>query len=135
MNSEKLIRAVNDSFYEAFNKQNLDLMTTIWSKEDIATCIHPGWPVLRGINDILESWNDIFDNTDHMEIRLSDVSICQSTGIAWVNCQENLFSINMSGVQTSKVFATNGYKLVGGEWKMALHHAAAIPADPLANQG
>ncbi|MCF8720021.1 nuclear transport factor 2 family protein [Nitrospina gracilis] len=122
------ILSANELFYEAFNKQNLDAMKSLWQDDGSCICIHPGWPVLRGFDSIIQSWKDIFDNTDHMEIRLSDVSVVVSADMAWVSCQENLFSIHMAGVQTSHVHTTNLFRQVNGTWKMILHHAASVPS-------
>ena len=102
-------------------------MQQVWMRDASVTCIHPGWPVLRGFDPIIKSWQDIFEHTDHMEIKLSDVQVVAADDLVWVSCQENLFSIHQAGVQSSKVHATNLFKRVSGEWKMILHHAAAIP--------
>lgn len=130
MDSKEAILEANQGFYDAFNKQNLDAMKSLWSENDSAICIHPGWPVLNGYAAIVDSWAGIFENTEHMEIRLSDVNLLVSGDMAWVSCQENLFSINMSGVQSSKVHATNLFQQENGQWKMVLHHAAALPNAP-----
>ena len=127
MDSKQLVLDANQSFYDAFNKQDLDGMQQVWIRDPSATCIHPGWPVLRGFDPIIKSWQDIFENTDHMEIKLSDVQVVAADDLVWVSCQENLFSINMAGVQTTQVHATNLFKRVSGDWKMILHHAAALP--------
>lgn len=127
MDSRSQLLAANDAFYEAFNKQDLDAMKRVWYDDASAICIHPGWPVLYGFASIIRSWQDIFEHTDHLEIRLSDVHTVLSEDLAWVSCQENLFSIHMAGVQTSQVHATNLFKFAGGTWKMILHHAASVP--------
>ena len=127
MDSEQLVLEANQSFYDAFNKQDLEAMQRVWISDLSATCIHPGWPVLRGFDPIIKSWQDIFEHTDHMEIKLSGVSVVAADDLVWVSCQENLFSINVSGVQTTSVHATNLFKRVSGEWKMILHHAATLP--------
>lgn len=127
MNPQKEIYDVNQGFYDAFNKQDKAAMEALWGQDDKAVCIHPGWPVIRGHERILQSWRDIFEHTDHMEIKLSDIDVLIEGDLAWVSCQENLFSINPEGVQQSAVHATNLYQRIGGDWKMMLHHAGPIP--------
>ena len=117
----------NDSFYKAFNTQNLNLMKEVWLENISVICIHPGWPPLKGYEHVIESWGNIFRNSDNLEIKLSNVEMISSSELTWVNCQENLFSITTTGVQTSKVHATNLFKQVRSQWKMVLHHASAIP--------
>jgi len=130
VDSEQRVLSANQKFYDAFNQQDLEGMQQVWVRDPAARCIHPGWPVLRGFDSIIKSWQDIFENTDHMEIKLTDVQVVTTDDLVWVSCQENLFSIHMAGVQTSQVHATNLFQQVSGDWKMILHHAAAIPADP-----
>ena len=127
MQTDQEIISSNQSFYDAFNKQDLGRMKAVWQDDACARCIHPGWPVLKGYGKIIQSWEDIFSHNQHMEIQVSDVEVVIHEDIAWVSCQENLFSIKTTGVQSSKVHATNLFQRVGDDWKMILHHAAAIP--------
>ncbi|MDH5458548.1 MAG: nuclear transport factor 2 family protein [Nitrospinota bacterium] len=127
MQTDQQILSSNQHFYDAFNKQDLAMMKAVWQDDVNARCIHPGWPVLKGYQEIIDSWEDIFNHNQHMEIKVSDEDVMIQDDFAWVSCQENLFSIKMTGVQSSKVHATNLYQKVAGEWKMILHHAAAIP--------
>ena len=121
----------NEKFYEAFNTQNLNLMQEVWHEDVSIVCVHPGWSPLKGYEAIIKSWDTIFHNTDNLEIKLSHVEIISSAGLAWINCQENLFSITTTGVQASKVHATNLFKKIGNHWKIILHHASSIPSFPL----
>ncbi len=127
MHTDQQILTSNQLFYDAFNKQDLAMMKDVWQDDVGARCIHPGWPVLKGYEDIIKCWDVIFRNNQHMEFKVSDVDVMIHDDFAWVSCQENLFSIKMTGVQSSKVHATNLYQRIGDEWKMILHHAAALP--------
>lgn len=127
MQTDQHILISNQQFYDAFNKQDLAMMKEVWQDDASARCIHPGWPVLKGYDDIIQSWEDIFNHNQHMEIKVSDPDVVIQDNFAWVSCQENLFSIKMTGVQSSKVHTTNLFQRVGGEWKMIHHHAATLP--------
>ena len=118
----------NEGFYKAFNSRDLDLMKHVWHQDDAVACIHPGWEVLRGFDSIIKSWANIFLGSENLEIRLSEIELTTSEEVIWVSCQENLFALSMSGVQVSKVHATNLFKRAAGEWKMVLHHASSIPS-------
>jgi|TARA_B110000438_G_C15671248_1_gene588259 ketosteroid isomerase-like protein len=126
---EEEAKAANERFYKAFNSQNLLGMQGVWSTLGPVSCIHPGWPPLNGYESIIKSWKDIFSNTDNMEIKLSEVEALVSDDLAWIRCQENLFSISMTGVQASKVISTNLFQMFENEWKMVLHHASHLPHD------
>jgi ketosteroid isomerase-like protein len=109
-------------------------MIGVWLNDPISQCIHPGWDVLIGFENIMTSWQKIFAAAQDLEIKLSHVDVTASENIAWVTCQENLFSIVSSGVQLSKVHSTNLFKMMNGEWKMILHHASPVSGLPAAEE-
>jgi ketosteroid isomerase-like protein len=128
--SEKEVLKINQRFYDAFNKNDIELMIGVWLNDPISQCIHPGWDVLTGFKNIMTSWQKIFTAAQDLEIKLSHVDVTASENLAWVTCQENLFSIVSSGVQLSKVHSTNLFKMMNGEWKMILHHASPVSGLP-----
>ena len=130
MQNKLVAQESNQKFYNAFNKKDLDLMTRIWLNDPKSQCVHPGWDVLNGFKPIIESWRRIFETGQDLEIKLSHIEAVVSESLAWITCQENLFSISTSGVQLSKVHATNLFKQVDGEWKMVLHHASPVRGLP-----
>ena len=132
--SEKEVLKTNQRFYDAFNKNDIELMIGVWLNDPISQCIHPGWDVLTGFKNIMTSWQKIFSAAQDLEIKLSHVDVTASENIAWVTCQENLFSIVSSGVQLSKVHSTNLFKMMNGEWKMILHHASPVSGLPAAEE-
>ncbi|MFQ5450194.1 MAG: nuclear transport factor 2 family protein [Nitrospinaceae bacterium] len=128
------VLAANERFYNAFNQKDLDLMKAVWHNGPGVACIHPGWEVLKGYDSIIHSWENIFLGPHNLEIKLSDIEVTESGGLVWVGCQENLFSMSLSGVQVSKVHATNLFKRVRQSWKMVLHHASSVPGAPRSGQ-
>jgi len=60
MSIEREILDANESFYQAFNRGDLNLMKSVWAQNDSVACIHPGWEVLRGFDVIIQSWEKIF---------------------------------------------------------------------------
>jgi hypothetical protein len=128
--SEKEVLKTNQRFYDAFNKNDIELMIGVWLNDPISQCIHPGWDVLTGFDRIMVSWQKIFSSGRDLEIKLSHIEVTTSEKLAWVTCQENLFSILSSGVQLSKVHSTNLFKKVNDEWKMILHHASPVSGLP-----
>ena len=127
MSSEDSVRQANENFYKAFNNRDIDLMKETWLNDSGSVCIHPGWGPLKGYDPIIKSWSDIFKNSHNMEIRLSQVEVIFSDGLAWVSCQENLTIVTMDGVQSSYMVATNLYQLIDGQWRIMLHHASPTP--------
>ena len=80
----------NQKFYDAFNENDLDLMSKAWLNDPGSQCIHPGWDVLNGFEPIIESWRRIFSAAQDLEIKLSHVEVVVSEDLAWIACQENL---------------------------------------------
>ena len=50
--SEKEVLKTNQRFYDAFNKNDIELMIGVWLNDPISQCIHPGWDVLTGFERI-----------------------------------------------------------------------------------
>jgi ketosteroid isomerase-like protein len=126
MSVEREVLAINENFYQAFNRGDLDLMQSVWAHNESVVCIHPGWEVIRGFDGVIQSWENIFAGSENLEIKLSDIKVIDG-GMVWVSCQENLFAMSTSGVQVSKVHATNLFEKIEGQWKMVLHHASSVP--------
>jgi ketosteroid isomerase-like protein len=127
MSNEESVKQANENFYKAFNRRDIDLMKATWLNDSASVCIHPGWGPLKGYEPIIKSWSDIFENSQNMEIRLSQVGVIFSDSLAWVSCQENLTIITSDGVQSSHVHATNLFQLGDGQWRIILHHASSTP--------
>ena len=127
MSVQQKVQEANEGFYQAFNRGDLDSMKSVWAQNDFVTCIHPGWEVIRGFDGIIKSWENIFAGSENLEIKLSDIKVTGTGKMVWVSCQENLFAMSQSGVQVSKVHATNLFEKVGDQWKMVLHHASSVP--------
>ena len=127
MINEDNAESANANFYEAFNKRDIEVMKKVWASNVNATCIHPGWPPLKGFESILKSWEGIFENSGNMEVQVSDVQVLVSVDLAWVSCIEKLYTIAESGVLASQVFSTNLFCREDEVWKMVVHHASPIP--------
>ena len=126
MLNEDEVLEVNQRFYKAINDQDLAFMKTVWHVEYPSLCLHPGWHIISGYDAIIQSWRDIFSSSNPMEIRLANVDLVASLDLAWVSCEETIFSITLDGVKSAKVYATNLFKKVNGRWQMILHHASNL---------
>ena len=42
------VAAVNDELYASVEARDIDRMSAVWDDDDDITCVHPGWPMLRG---------------------------------------------------------------------------------------
>ena len=70
MINENKVQSANERFYEAFNKRDIEAMNQVWRNGERVTCVHPGWPPLKGFEPIMNSWEGIFKNSGNMEIQI-----------------------------------------------------------------
>lgn len=114
-----------DAFYKAFETADIETMMRVWLDADYVECIHPMSHRLMGIDEIRESWQEIFSNKDN-DIHFETIETRQikhkDLAIHVVN--ENL---KMKGNQTTQILATNIYEKTADGWHMILHHASPAP--------
>lgn len=113
--------AANQAFYEAFAGADIEAMDALWARRAEVACIHPGWGLLAGRDDVIESWRRIFSNAP------PDI-ICHSArafllgDAAYVVCLE----IMPEGV----LIATNLFVREDGRWRLAHHQAGPTAERP-----
>ena len=118
---------VNARFYEALGSRDLELMDTVWIQDSRAGCVHPGWIMLKGWDALRQSWENVFDPNDQLDIELSNVTVEVKENVAWITCIQKLIykSRNPVGVNVSQ--STNIFELHDSDWLMVIHHASPIP--------
>ncbi|WP_420451510.1 nuclear transport factor 2 family protein [Ilumatobacter sp.] len=116
------VRAANGAFYRAHEERDLDAMAEVWHRSERAVCVHPGWPVLRGWDQIAESWRRIFAGPGRNQFLLTGESFDVGADRAWVTVEENL----VDGDRMVAVSALNVFALVPDRWAMVAHHASPI---------
>lgn len=127
---EQAVRAANRRFYAAFEALDLAQMDGVWLQEDWVQCVHPGWDLLLGWDEVRESWARIFSNTQRVKLALSSVWEHVDGQTAWVACTEHVTSSFATGFDHALVQATNIFVLRDGAWRMVAHHASPLPASP-----
>ncbi len=83
VSSEEDVLEANRRFYQALSDLDLDAMASVWLEEPWVRCVHPGWPMLSGWDDVMESWKRIFDNTATRQVSPGNVSVRLFGEIAW----------------------------------------------------
>ena len=123
--TDSLIKA-NTRFYRAFELFDIEEMNELWDKELAVTCIHPGWPLIQGRSEILQSWINIFNNTMVMQFTITESSIKIEGEWGWIVCTESLRSVVNGKVNEGRVEATNIFRRVKNEWYLVHHHGSPI---------
>ncbi|BAZ70409.1 MAG: nuclear transport factor 2 family protein [Pelatocladus maniniholoensis HA4357-MV3] len=126
MTNNSEILAVNDAFYRAFEKKDIEAMSAVWSQGTGSVCIHPGWNILRGWKAISTSWEKIFKNTPYIEINTEIITVEFRDHLAYIVLVENVMQVINGRKIEARSLATNIFEFLGGKWYLTHHHASPI---------
>lgn len=129
------ILEINQTFYTALGTRDLRLMSDIWIRDIKAGCVHPGWTVLRSWDAIRQSWENIFDPEDQVDITISDISLIIREDIAWLTCVQQMVYIKRSPQSYNISQSTNIFEKTDNGWFMVLHHASPLPVSEIKDTG
>ncbi len=115
------------AFYDAFVRRNLEAMMEVWSDDDDSYCVHPGGARIAGLENIRESWRQIFAGGQELRFSLRDARQIHTMMLAVHSVYEHISVAGQSRAQ-QPVIATNIYQRTERGWRMVAHHAASAPA-------
>lgn len=127
---EEEVLAANRTFYTALQSLDLPLMDQVWLHADWVKCLHPGWDLMMGWDEIRASWEDIFRSTEQMMVSISRPLVHVEGASAWVSCLENVTTASQSNFSTALVEATNIFVRRGSGWFLAHHHTTPLAEPP-----
>lgn len=117
MDEEQAVLQANEEFYLAFSNNDILAMVAIWSHEDDVACTHPGWNVLTGYDDVIESWRAILKGPTLLGISFQGAQVSIFGDAAFVTCNEI--------VNGEFLVATNLFVRTNNSWAMVHHHASS----------
>ena len=120
--SEQVVLAANQRFYDAHESRDMDAMATVWEHTDRVVCIHPGWPILRGWASVRTSWEQILFGPGRNQFILTNEEVMLDGDMAWVTLDENL----VDGSAASTIAATNVFVRTTQGWQLTLHHGSPV---------
>jgi len=127
LSDKDLILEVNTRFYQALGTRDLELMGTVFVHDHRAGCMHPGWVMLQGWEAIRQSWENVFDPEDQLEIKLHNLSVEIEGNAAWVTCVQELTYIKRDPVMMNVSVSTNIFEKNESGWQMIIHQASPMP--------
>ena len=86
LSPEDAVREANHRFYAAFESLNPAQMEAVWAHDDAVECVHPGWDLLLGWEEVRERWARIFANTKRVRVALSCEWVRVEGDVGWVAC-------------------------------------------------
>ncbi|HLY67391.1 MAG TPA: nuclear transport factor 2 family protein, partial [Chloroflexota bacterium] len=119
---QALVADANVAFYRAVESLDFERLQSVWLHSDDVKCIHPGWELMSGWEQVMRSWSLIFENTARIRFELSDVQVVVNGGIGWVECLERIYD---GESVVGEAIATNLFQQnPDGRWLMLHHHAS-----------
>ena len=126
MTEIEAVKLANQWFYRVFETLDIDQMSGVWDDQYEVTCVHPGWPLIQGRDDVIQSWASIFNNTMVMQFTITETSVHIDRDWAWVVCTESLRSVVDGRVNEAKIEATNIFSKHGERWMIIHHHGSPV---------
>jgi ketosteroid isomerase-like protein len=127
---EDEVLAANRTFYAALHTLDLALMEQLWLHEEWVKCLHPGWELLMGWQEVRGSWEEIFRSTEQMMVSISRPLVHVAGEAAWVSCLENVTTTSQNNFVTALVEATNIFVRRDGRWLIVHRHTTPLVGAP-----
>lgn len=118
---------IEQQFYEALQRGDLELLMAVWSDDEEISCVHPGGPRVVGSVAIRASFEAIFAN-GAVNAQPENVRRLQTHACAVHSVLEHIRIMTTEGPQSAWVVATNVYVLTAPGWRLVSHHAS--PGSP-----
>jgi ketosteroid isomerase-like protein len=100
----------------------MSAMEECWAETTDITCIHPGWGVLRGRDNVLQSWLAILANPESPKI------VCRAPQVTVLG--DSAVVINFEEIDGQYLLATNVYVQEAGRWRLVHHQAGPTGEEP-----
>lgn len=114
---------IEQQFYEALQRGDLELLMTVWSDDEEISCVHPGGPRVVGSVAIRAAFEAIFAN-GAVNAQPENVRRLQTHACAVHSVLEHIRIMTTEGPQSAWVVATNVYVLTAPGWRLVSHHAS-----------
>ena len=120
---------VENAFYDAMARADLELMMALWADDEEIFCVHPGALRLQGQAAIRESFEMIFERGP-VHIRPHHLHVAHSVGCAVHSLIEEFKAPDDPNWQEAHIVATNVYMKTPQGWRMVSHHGSLAPGRP-----
>lgn len=121
--------AVEEAFYDAMQRADVEAMMSLWADDEEVMCIHPGHQRLVGLQAIRASWTAIFANGG-VDVRTTETRTHTGAVIAVHNLVEQVIVAGRGGPEVVACVATNVYVKHASGWRILLHHSGPGSGEP-----
>ncbi len=109
------VLAANEAFYAAFATGDYMAMEGLWAEAVAVSCVHPGWPPVRGRAKVMQTWRGILANPPRPPIRAVEAEATVIGETALVVCFEAIGEVYLA--------ASNLFVREGGIWRICHHQS------------
>lgn len=124
--AHEAVLAANRRYYEAFEARDLDAMSDVWERSEMALCTHPGWTTLEGWGAVAASFFALFQSGQQLQFLLTRERVTIAGEAAWISLDENLLG-DQGGVTVATI---NVFLRRTTGWRMVCHHGSVVQATP-----
>lgn len=114
---------IEQQFYEALQRGDLERLMAVWSDDEEISCVHPGGPRVVGATAIRSTFESIFAN-GAVNAQPEKVRRLQTNACSVHSVLEHIRLMTAEGPQSAWVVATNVYLLGAQGWRLVSHHAS-----------
>lgn len=125
--------AVEQAFYDALERADLDALMACWSEDDDIVCVHPSGPRMVGVEAVRRAFSQMLENGP-VHIRPLALHVQVGMMFAVHSLVEQVMVRTQRGEGTLSLFATNVYVKTPNGWRMSMHHASPIPDESVVEQ-
>ena len=118
---------IEQQFYEALRRGDIERLMAVWSDDEDISCVHPGGPRVLGAGAIRAAFDSMFANGT-IDARPERVRRLQTHSCAVHSVLEQVRVMTEEGPQSAWVIATNVYVKGAQGWRLVSHHAS--PGSP-----
>jgi ketosteroid isomerase-like protein len=128
MEPQRALIQANETFYQALESRDIDVMDRIWLHEGWVRCVHPGRDALVGWPAVRRSFQEVFANTRLLHVTPTAVDVMVFGEIGVIACVENITLASEDEMGMTAAQATNIFRLTDtAGWRMMHHHASTAP--------
>ena len=118
---------IEQQFYEALQRGDIERLMAVWSDDEDICCVHPGGPRVLGAAAIRATFDAMFAHGT-IDARPEKVRRLQTHSCAVHSVLEQVRVMTAEGPQSAWVVATNVYVKGAQGWRLVAHHAS--PGSP-----
>ncbi len=118
---------IEQQFYEALQRADLEQLMAAWADDDDIVCVHPGGPRVVGPGAVRAAFDAIFAN-GAIDVHPERVRRLHTHACAVHSVLEQVRLMTDEGLRSAWVVATNVYVKTPQGWRLVAHHAS--PGSP-----